>query len=170
MSRLKYDTPGRHRKICLNPGVHRGVDNRLKNPGGQVSFSPGRSCPSPTSATLRAHWGGGWVILASSGLGKTIGFPPSPPYPPPTHPLPARPRARSDGGLAGDALGAALAPGFGVLPGAGVDAGNQALPAETATAARPAPLPGAARPLAPRTPEGRPREGHRRMLQRKPIA
>lgn len=111
------------------------------------------------------------MILASSGVGKATGFPPSPPYPLPTHPLPARPRAQSDGGLlAGDALGAALAPGFGVLPGAGIDAGNQALSAETATAARPAPLPRAARALASRTPEGRPREGRRRMLQRKPVA
>lgn len=67
-------------------------------------------------------------------------------------------------------MGAALAPGFGVLPGAGADAGHEALPAETATAARPEPLPGASRPLAPGTPEGRWREGRRRMLPRKPIA
>lgn len=67
-------------------------------------------------------------------------------------------------------MGAALAPGFGVLPGAGADAGHEALPAETATAARPEPLPGASRPLAPGTPEGRWREGRSRMLPRKPIA
>lgn len=76
------------------------------------------------------------MILPSSGLEIAPGLPPPPPYPPSTHPLPARPPAQSDGGLlAGDPLGAALAPGFGVLPGAGADAGHQALPAETATAA-----------------------------------
>lgn len=92
----------------------------------------------------------------------------SPPTPGPGRP-PATRAAHSDGVLlARDALGAALVPGLRVLPGPGAAAGHQALLAEAAAAARPVPFPRAPHPLVLRAPEGKGKEGRRRMLPRIP--